>query len=254
MKHFTCLIFVCLCINSVGCKRSVKDHNDDIYSRHLQRHVALTIITTPLPEKKEEMNLLLFNGKNYLQEVRVKQILDSLYKKNLIQPLIVVAFDGTAADYGMQETETTEAKQHKKFNEFVVDELYPFVKKKVTVRKFDAVAICGFYQSAISAFDIAWNNDEKIQKAGMFYPVFYESETVKDSALIAQIQSLRKRPTIKLWLTYTLLDNLNIMAFKKVIETKKSIENFQPVTSERNLKKEPAIENFADFLVWAFAR
>ncbi len=225
-----------------------------MYSRHLQRHVPLTIITTALPDNKEEMNLLLFNDKTHIEEIRVKKILDSLYKKKLIQPVIIVAFDGKNNDYGMEETEMPEAKQHKKFNDFVIDELYPYIKKKVAIRKFNSVAICGFYRSALSSFDIAWNNDEKIQKAGLFYPDFYESENMKDSAIIAQIQLLRKRPDLKLWFTYTLLENINANAFKKVIDSKKSISEFYIKESDRNLKREPAIENFADFMIWAFGK
>lgn len=166
-KIFTLLTISLLFI--FGCRSKVKQLQDSVYSRHLQRHVPLEIITTPMPDNKEEMNLLLFNSADKLEEVRAKAIIDSLYKKKLIQPLVLVAFEGKAGDYGLEESDAPEAKQYKKFDDFVINELYPYIKKKVVIRKFNSVAICGFGESSVSAFDIAYGNDEKIQSAGLFY-------------------------------------------------------------------------------------
>ncbi len=83
-----------------------------------------------------------------------------------------VGFSGLKKEYGLQEIDGAEAKQYKKFNEFVVNELYPFIKKKATIRKFKTVSICGFGSSALSAFDIAWNRMKKLECKECFKQTF----------------------------------------------------------------------------------
>src|SRR4051812_3221793 len=74
----------------ISCKSNTKEQKDSVYSRHLQRHVELTIISTPTPDEKNDFNLLLLNDGQDMAKLRVKDIIDSLYKKKLIQPLVVV--------------------------------------------------------------------------------------------------------------------------------------------------------------------
>ena len=64
MKHLS-IFFIALAMILTGCKRSVKERSDEIYSRHLQRHVKLSIISTPMPSDKSEMNLLLLNDTEF---------------------------------------------------------------------------------------------------------------------------------------------------------------------------------------------
>ena len=42
----TLIPLLLLCI--ISCKSKVKQNEDELYSRHLQQHVKLTVITTPL--------------------------------------------------------------------------------------------------------------------------------------------------------------------------------------------------------------
>ena len=243
MRNFLLILTISVCALP-ACRSKIKQQEDSVYSRHLQRHVALTVITTPMPNNKEEMNLLLFSGSKKLAEnMGIKKTLDSLWKKKLIQPVTIVCFDGNQADYGMQETEGAQANQYQKFNDFVTDELYPFTKKNVVIRKFNSVAICGFNRSALSAFDIAWNNDEKIQRAGLFSPSTALSckLDIEDPALLA-IGSSRKRPRLDVWIS----DDTSALCTKDltdVLSAKQSITvQFTPSG------------NFADFLLWAFPK
>ncbi len=232
----------------VSCKSSTIEKTDSVYSRHLQRHVALTVIATSMPNKKEEMNLLLFNNSHLLETIHAKKIIDSLFKKKLIQPLTLVAFEGRKGDYGLEEINIAAAKQYKKFNEFVIGELYPFIKKKVIIRKFNSVAICGFEKTALSSFDIAWNNDDKIQKAGLFLPLFNEDAQIT----FETIKSLRKRPNIKFWIT----DNNNdstITKLHEIISNKNNSTTSSLITAP-STSNELQQYNFAEFLLWAFPK
>ncbi len=227
-----------------ACKSPVKQHEDDVYSRHMQRHVPLTIITTPMPTNKADMNLLLFiGGKTAVENMRVKMIMDSLWKKKLIQPLTIVAFEGTDKDYGLAEAQGPEAKEYKQFNDFVSDELYNFVKKKVVIRKFNSVAICAYGNAAVSSFDIAWNNDEKIQIAGIFDPVISDD-------ILNIIDKSRKQPHIRLLITAD-QKNLSAGGLQAITANTKSIE--ESTISEKNHGAN-STDNLTNFLLWAFKK
>ena len=247
MKVIRLLICINIVFSIFSCKSAVKEQKDKVYSRHLQRYVDLSIVTTAMPDKKEEMNLLLFNDSKWLEKTRAKEIIDSLYKKNKIQPLLLVAMSGQQGDYGVEESDDKEAKNYKKYNEFVINELYPFVKKKTVIRKFNTVAICGFAASALSSFDIAWNNDEKIAMAGMFRPAF--AKAPNDSSILQTIGGLRKRPNLKLWIAADPADSLSI-SFKKIMDTRKSISECTLIT--KNNAGDDA--DFTTFLLWAFPK
>ena len=91
MKVIRLLICLHIVFSIFSCKSTVKEQKDKVYSRHLQRYVDLTILTTAMPDKKQEMNLLLFNDSKWLEKTRAKEIIDSLHKKNKIQPVLLVA-------------------------------------------------------------------------------------------------------------------------------------------------------------------
>ena len=253
MKRLMFVFIISACCLS-ACKSPVKEQNDKIYSRHLQRHIELTVVTTPMPDKKEEMNLLLFNNSDFYEEVHAKKIIDSLYRKKMIQPLTMVAYKGETADYGFEEKGGEKGNQYRKFNEFVTDELYPFAKKKVVLRKFNSVAICGFASSALSAFDIVFNHDDKIQSAGMFYPLFSADDQSQDTSVFQTIKALRKRPKIKIWLLADEEDS-NSVKLKNIINEKPGIagcEMVTPPSAKNNNRLKITDQGFAAFLIWAF--
>jgi enterochelin esterase-like enzyme len=256
MKPYKFLFLLIVTISIFSCKSSVKQKEDSVYSRHMQRKVPITIISTKMPDKKEDMNLLLFSNSSLLEEVRAKKVIDSLVKNKLIQPLILVAFEGNESDYGIEEANVPAAKQYKKFNEFVVDELLPYIKKHAVIRKFNSVAMCGFQNDAISTFGIAWNNDEKIQRVGMFSPSFSMDAINNDDATYQLLQTSRKRPKLNIFIAANGLDSSEIK-FKTILDSKASITEcklIQPNLSEAEMKTKPTMRNFAEFLVWAFPR
>ena len=247
MKVIRLLICLQIVLSIISCKSTVKEQKDKVYSRHIQRYVDLTIVATAMPDKKQEMNLLLFNDSKWLVKTRAKEIIDSLYKKKKIQPLLLVAINGMQSDYGLEETDIKKAKQYKKYNDFVINELYPFVKKKTVIRKFNTVAICGFGVSALSSFDIAWNNDEKVGMVGMFKPSF--SSTKSDSTILKTIEGLRKRPNLKIWIAANQADSSTLL-FKNIMDNKKSITECSLIATN----EVGADADFATFLLWAFPK
>src|SRR4249919_1118493 len=73
-----------------SCHKKSESRNDQLYSRHLQQQETLTIINTPIPSDKSTLNLLFLNDGQMVEQLRVKEIVDSLYELGRIKPLVVV--------------------------------------------------------------------------------------------------------------------------------------------------------------------
>ncbi|MFC4262019.1 hypothetical protein ACFOWM_03955 [Ferruginibacter yonginensis] len=254
-KRLCYFIFLAFVSMLFSCKSATKKIEDSLYSRHLQRNMPITIISTSVPDNKSDYNLLLFNQTSMLDVVNAQKIIDSLFKKKQIQPLIVVAFEGKSGpinnEYGLSNMDNNDAKKYKKLHDFIINELYPFVKKKAGVRKFNTVGILGFKNAAVAAFDVCFNNDEKINKVGMFYPDF-TIEAANDSITLANIGASRKRPTINIWVT-DVATSFTTKQFCEMMQEKKSIQNltYYP-TTEVFTNNKNRLHQFAAFLLWAF--
>lgn len=211
-KYVYPLSIVLLLLTACGSKNKINQQDDEIYSRHLQRHVKLTIISTPMPNDKTEMNLLILNDGQEMGKFRVKEILDSLNRKKLIKPLLIV---GVHAGDRMKEYGVAGYADYLKrgdkanhYDAFINNELYPFAKKNATVRKFKTVAIAGCSLGGLSAFDIAWNRADKIDKVGVFSGAFWwrdkddkaaDYSDEKNRIIFTKLKASRKKPALKYW-------------------------------------------------------
>lgn len=195
-----------------SCSSAVKEQQDKIYSRHLQEHITLTIISTPIPKNKSELNLLLLNDGQDMDKLRVKETLDSLYGKKAIRPLIIVGIHtgDRLQEYGVsgQPDYQKNGSRADKYSMFIDNELYAFVKKKAGTRTFSSVAMAGCSLGGLSAFDIAWDHADKIDKVGVFSGSFWWRDADagtpgyaddKNRIIISKIRSSRKKPTLQYW-------------------------------------------------------
>ena len=201
-----------LLLPATGCKKKIKQQEDQVYSRHLQRQVRLSIIATPMPDDKSTLNLLLLNDGQDLDKYHIKEILDSLYSKDLIQPLIVVGIiaGDRMKEYGVSGAPDfmNRGDRADKYAAFIDDELYPFTKKKAGVRKFKSVVLAGASLGGLSAFDIAWDHADKIDKVGVFSGSFWwrdkddqspEYSDEKNRIMLSKVRSSRKKPHLQYW-------------------------------------------------------
>ncbi len=204
--------FALLLVLFSSCSKKVKESSDQLYSRHLQRNVQLSIIRTPLPENKTGISLLILNDGQDIQELGLKNQLDSLWRKGILSPVLVVAVHAgdRLREYGIAGIPDYQNRGDRadKYDSFINNELYPYIKKKTGIRSFKNVAIAGYSQGGLSAFDIAWNNAARFNKVGVFSGSFWWRN--KDSAdpdykdsinriAINMIRTSRKRPNIKMW-------------------------------------------------------
>ena len=258
-------LFVCLlCI--MGCKSSIKEQEDNIYSRHLQRHVDLSIISTQMADNKSDMNLLLFNDADDFGNMDVKKIIDSLYRAKLIQPLIlVVIHEKKEEEYGISLVEkNSSGNKPAKYNQFVIYELYPFIKKRSAIRKFKSVAVCGTSLGGITAFDLAWHNADKINKVGVFSGDFNYTakKAINDSGnvVLEKINSSKKRPKLQYWFYAPEINDTGILHNTKMlisIINKKNIadpNDIQLISDNAGNNIISWRQHFASFLLWAFGK
>ena len=173
----TAICLLALIISLFSCRKKIKINEDNIYSRHLQSHIPLTIISTPIGDDKKEMNLILINDGQDIAQLRLQTTIDSLYKKDLLQPVLIIAIHAVdrAQIYGVADKPDYQNNGTKaaKYAAFVDDELYNYIKKKTGIRSFKSITMAGCSLGGLSAFDIAWNHADKIDKVGIFSGSFW---------------------------------------------------------------------------------
>jgi predicted alpha/beta superfamily hydrolase len=263
-----------------ACKR-VKQTDDNLYSRHLQRNVKLRIIHTPPPSDRTLYNLLILNDGQDLDKLRVEESLDSLYKAGKIAPLVVI---GVEAGDRMQEYGVADkpdylgrGKRASFYDAFINNELYPYAKKESGVRKFQSVAIAGCSMGGLSAFDIAWNHPDKIGKVGVFSGSFWWRDKAsedssysdeKNRIMYAKLKASRKKPGLGYWFYAGAAEEKGDRDKDSIIDVIDDTKDIISLLEKRNLvlpeglvyKESPAgIHDyvswsvvFPEFLVWAF--
>ncbi len=266
-----------------ACSKKIKQQDDEIYSRHLQQHVKLTIISTPMPDDKSDMNLLLLNDGQDIEQLKVKETLTDLYKKKLIEPVIVVGIKATNREdiYGVAGHPDYEKRGSKadKYADFIDNELYAFVKKRAGVRKFNSVVMAGVSLGGLSAFDIAWNHADKIDKVGVLSGSFWwrdKDQTAADYSddknriMLNYTKASRKKPHLKYWfyagtneetadrdkdgITDVVDDTKDLIAIINNKNVCPPGDIFYKESSEGKHDYESWSKVFPDFLIWAFGK
>lgn len=245
-----------------GCHRKIKETKDEIYSRHLQKHISLTVISTPVPKNKSDFNLLLLNNGQDMQKAGIGNIVDSLYRKKLIKPLVIVginAFD-PEQEYGVAgfSDGKNQGSMASKYADFIVNELLPFIKKKSGVRSFRTVSIAGSGMAGVSAIDIAWDNWQKFDKVG-FLPGFTNSTANVDFSILSEkIAKSRKRPKLQYWLSQVddiknphRNDSTSMEVLFDVLKQKDQEQSVTRVGTESDKDRFiPFKDSFFQFLMW----
>ena len=203
-------LIACLLLMALACKHA-NHSTDQIDSQKLGRKVKLDIFHTPNPDKAD-LNLLILNDGQDAAKLRVEETMDSLFKKGLIAPLVIVAVEAgdRMQEYGVTEKPDYLGRGTKaaEYDAFINSELYFYAKKQAGVRKFNSVAIAGCSMGGLSAFDIAWNHPEKINKVGVFSGSFWwRDKASNDSSysdetnriMYAKLKASRKKPGLRYW-------------------------------------------------------
>ncbi len=148
---------------------------ENIYSKYLRREVAITLI---YPKNNfQRLPVLIFNDGQDFEALKMKMTISILFSENKIPPMMCVGIH--ANNERMQEYGTASQADYKqrgskarKHNDFVVNELLPYLEKKYLIKNKGNV-IAGLSLGGLSAMDIGWNNPEEFSKIGVFSGSFW---------------------------------------------------------------------------------
>ncbi|MET4547402.1 enterochelin esterase-like enzyme [Pedobacter africanus] len=181
-------------------------------SAYLKREVALEIF---IPENllgNEQLNLLLLNDGQDTEALQLQETLNGLYRNFKIEPLVVVAIKaGTdrLQEYGVAGKPDFMGRGSKAgaYTDFIIKELVPFVQAEVEMPINGKRAFAGCSLGGLTAFDIAWNNDNYFDAVGVFSGSFWwrkkdlkDGYTDNDRILHESIAETTTKPELKFWL------------------------------------------------------
>lgn len=279
MKGF---FLLCLIFLMSSCKQ-VKQNDDALYSKHLQRNVKLHILHTPPPSDRSLFNLLILNDGQDMDKLLVKDTMDSLYKKGKIMPLVIIGVEAgdRMQEYGVADKPDYLGRGSKTglYDAFINDELYPYAKKESGVRKFQSVAIAGCSMGGLSAFDIAWNHPDKISKVGVFSGSFWWRDKSSDDSsysdeknriMYSKLKASRKKPGLKYWFYAGAAEEKGDRDKDSIIDVIDDMKDIINLLEKKNVVAKDGIVYresptgihdysswsivFPEFLVWAFGR
>jgi enterochelin esterase-like enzyme len=147
--------------------------NTIIRSEFLERDVQVDFYLPKKIDDLSQMNLLLINDGQNMKELGLKKILEELYGKDRIEPVLCAAIhagEHRKMEYGtaMQADYMGRGAKAGLYTSFIMQELLLFTWQKFRQFKFKEKAFAGFSLGGLMALDIVWNHPEQFCKAGIF--------------------------------------------------------------------------------------
>ncbi|MBK7882535.1 MAG: esterase [Chitinophagaceae bacterium] len=147
--------------------------NHTVKSKFLQRDVKVDCYVNNTFTATDNLSLLLVNDGQDLVTMKFEDILDELYDGGEIGPLMVVSMHCSADrrnEYGTAKILDYNGRGAKAalYNQFVFEELLPFIRKEYSITSFKDKSFAGFSLGGLCALDIVWNHPHEFCKAGVF--------------------------------------------------------------------------------------
>lgn len=144
----------------------------------LNREVKVDFYLPMDVPEPSEMSLLLVNDGQDLVTMHFEKILDELYGNKEISPLLCVGIHCSVDrknEYGTARILDYKGRGAKAalYNQFVFEELMPFIRTTYKVPSFREKSFAGFSLGGLSAMDIVWNNPSEFVRAGVFSGSFW---------------------------------------------------------------------------------
>jgi iron(III)-enterobactin esterase len=144
-----------------------------IASRFLKRYVIIDLYLPKNIVAPSSLSLLLINDGQDLPDMNFSAMLNQMLATGQVQPLFCVGIHcnkdrrneyGTARVLDYEGRGTTAAA----FQNFVLEELLPFLHASYAVEQFHSRAYAGFSLGGLSALDVVWHNPDVFHIAGVF--------------------------------------------------------------------------------------
>jgi enterochelin esterase-like enzyme len=119
------------------------------------------------------ISLLLINDGQDMDMLGLQPMLEDLYSKGAINPVLCVgihASEERKMEYGTMHVVDYKGRGAKAglYTTFILDELIPFILDNYLLQSVKEKCFAGFSLGGLSALDIAWNNPEVFSKVGVF--------------------------------------------------------------------------------------
>lgn len=150
----------------------VKIVNTVIKSANLLRDVKVDFYL-PTAYSAASLPLLLINDGQDLPKMPFDQILENLYAERLLKPMLCVGIycgDDRRMEYGVanQPDYLGRGAKANLYNDFIFDELLPYIFKNYTINNNEKIGYAGFSLGGLCALDIVWHHPDIFSRAGIF--------------------------------------------------------------------------------------
>ncbi len=152
---------------------AILTENESLFSINLKRGVIIDLYYPRKSFDPSTVSLLLINDGQDMDVLGLERILESLYNKEMIRPLFIVAIHAGAErkmEYGMASTPDYKGRGAKaaQYTDFIMQELIPYISEKYGLKTFSDFGYAGFSLGGLSALDIAWNHPSVFNRVGVF--------------------------------------------------------------------------------------
>lgn len=147
-------------------------------SLHLNRTVETDIFLPAGMTDTPDTSLLLINDGQDLGRMGFEEMLDDLFARQLIRPLVCAGIHAGVErkmEYGTAGRPDYQGRGAKAaaYTRFVFEELMPAIRYRWVTPVFREKAFAGFSLGALSAMDIVWHHPEEFGRAGLFSGSFW---------------------------------------------------------------------------------
>jgi enterochelin esterase-like enzyme len=152
---------------------SILTENETLHSQFLGREVKIDFFLPKDIGDPASVSLLLINDGQNMNELGLETILEDLYTKGLLTPLLIVAIHAGIArkiEYGtaIQADYLGRGAKAGLYTQFIRNELLTMVREKFSHLQFTEKAFAGFSLGGLMALDIVWNYPGEFITAGVF--------------------------------------------------------------------------------------
>jgi enterochelin esterase-like enzyme len=181
-------------------------------STNLKRDVEIAIYKPAALKNDELLNLLLLNDGQEAEGLGLQETLSSLFSHGAIDPVVVVAIKASEdrmQEYGVAGIPDYLERGSKAalYTAFLVQELLPFIEKKIIQPFNGRRVIAGFSMGGLSAFDIAWNHPEIFDAVGVLSGSFWWRSKAIDAGYVPSdrimhqvVRATEGKPALKFWI------------------------------------------------------
>ncbi|HSC52093.1 MAG TPA: alpha/beta hydrolase-fold protein [Phnomibacter sp.] len=173
-------------------------HTQLFNSEYLDREIKVDVYMPVAFEPHTQASVLIVNDGQDLPKMPFTSILEDLYGKGEICPLIVVGLhcnDDRRLEYGTADlldflNRGSRAKYHRKF---VLQELIPYLLKEYQMAGLQNIGYAGFSLGGLSAIDVAWKHPEIFNIVGVFSgSLWWRLKDLDDGYLEAEDRVMHK--------------------------------------------------------------